>query len=87
MIDPNPVLGGPWRILVLDRNPEDPKWLIATVTIPADVRHAMIDLAGRYADWANVTEWVRDNLGRPNVAIGPMHDPLVWTIHEDGRPR
>ncbi len=28
----------PWRILILDRDPADPKWVLATVVIPSDVR-------------------------------------------------
>jgi hypothetical protein len=42
---------GPWRILVLDRNPQDPKWLIATVALPTDIRPAQLNSAGRYTDW------------------------------------
>jgi hypothetical protein len=32
---------GPWRLLVLDRTDRtDPKWVLATVTEPGDVRPA-----------------------------------------------
>ena len=31
---------GPWRILILDRDPADPKWILATVAAPDDVRPA-----------------------------------------------
>jgi hypothetical protein len=41
---PHPVTAarkGPWQLLVLDRSePADPRWLIATITGPADVRPA-----------------------------------------------
>lgn len=87
-LEPNPILGGPWRILVLDRNPEDPKWLIATVEIPLDVKPALIDLAGRYgADWQKTTDWVREVLGKPHVSLVGVADPLVWRIDEGGKPR
>ena len=33
---------GPWRILVLDRDHSDPKWLLATIA-PGDVRPAHLD--------------------------------------------
>ena len=35
--------GGSWRILILDRDLEDPKWLFATVSLPSDVRPAVLD--------------------------------------------
>lgn len=73
----------PWRYLILDRDPADPIWVIATVTLPADVRPAALD-AGRYRDWSEVTEWVRAQIGRP-VQLTPLHDPLVWLIDEAGR--
>ena len=31
---------GPWRILILDRDPADPKRILATVAAPGDVRPA-----------------------------------------------
>jgi hypothetical protein len=40
---PNPTTttrNGPWRLLVLDPDREDPKWLIVTVSHPRDVRPA-----------------------------------------------
>jgi hypothetical protein len=60
----------PWRILVLDRDPADPKWLLATVAIAGDVRPAVLDAAGRHADWAEVTAWVKETLGQ-DVALVP----------------
>jgi hypothetical protein len=41
---------GPWRLVVLDRDPDDPKWLLAAVALPQDVRFAALDPAGRYTD-------------------------------------
>jgi hypothetical protein len=37
MADPG---NGPWRILILDADPADPKWILATVTQPDHVRPA-----------------------------------------------
>jgi hypothetical protein len=73
----------PWRILVLDRDPADPKWLLATVAIAGDVRPAVLDAAGRHADWAEVTAWVKETLGQ-DVALVPAHDALAWRV--DQRP-
>jgi hypothetical protein len=38
--DPTTTGNGPWRLLVLDRDPADPKWILATVATPGDVRPA-----------------------------------------------
>ena len=37
MADPG---NGPWRILILDADPADPKWILATVAQPDHVRPA-----------------------------------------------
>jgi len=75
-----------WRVLLLDRDPEDPRWLIASITLSSDVLPAWLDPAGRYEDWAQVTQWVRARVGRP-VALVPVHDALAWRVDEGGRPR
>jgi hypothetical protein len=36
---------GPWRILILDADPADPKWILATVTQPDHVRPSNPDTA------------------------------------------
>jgi hypothetical protein len=87
IIPSSPPNGSLWRLLILDRDPADPVWLLAAVTLAADVRPAMLDRAGRYMDWPFTTQWVRDQLGRPEVALSPLHDALAWRIDEDGRPR
>lgn len=69
----------PWRILLLDRDPHDPKWLLATVALSADIRPAVLGAAGRYTDWAEVTAWVHAQLGYV-VALVPIHDALGWRI-------
>lgn len=49
--DARPASGsGPWRVLLLDREPGDPKWCIATVTPVTDAKPAVLDAAGRYLD-------------------------------------
>ena len=74
---------GPWRLLVLDRDPQDPKWVLCTVVIPSDVRPAVLDAAGRYQDWAEVCEWAGSQVfGEPSLT--PVHDCLAWTVSEAG---
>jgi hypothetical protein len=72
-------------VLLLDRDPEDPKWIIATVSLSADVRPAVIDAADRYTGWQAVTEWTVAMVGR-SVALVPVHGALAWRVDE-GRPR
>lgn len=76
----------PWRVLLLDRDPQDPKWLLAAVALSADVRPASLDRLGRYTDWAETTLWVRRQLGRPEVALTPVHDALCWRVDERRQP-
>lgn len=46
------VTGSPWRVLVLDRSSDGPKWIIATVSVPSDVQAAEMEPGGnRYAGW------------------------------------
>jgi hypothetical protein len=74
---------GPWRILVLDRDPADPKWCFATISIASDVRPAVLDDAGRYTDWGDVTLWV--NAMFPGaVSLAPMPGAAAWRIYEGG---
>lgn len=77
--------GGPWRVLLLDRDPGDPRWVLASVTLDTDVRPARLDSVGGYLDWAATTRWVEAQIGG-RVALVPVHDPLAWRIDE-GRPR
>jgi hypothetical protein len=79
------VTGGPWRVLLLDRSPDDPKWLFATVSAPADVRPAVLDAAGRYQQWQQVTDWVRRQFPGA-IELAPARDTLVWHVTEQ-RPR
>src|SRR2546422_228086 len=40
MTHPAPPVNGPWRVLVLDRDPVDPKWILALLVDPGDVTPA-----------------------------------------------
>jgi hypothetical protein len=71
-------------VLVLDRDPEDPKWIIATVSMAADVRSAALDAAGGYTGWQAVAEWVAATVGRP-VALVPVYGALAWRVDEGAR--
>lgn len=76
---------GRWRVLILDRDPGDPRWLIACVTRASDVRAAALDSAARYQDWPEVTAWVAAQTGT-QPALVPVLDALAWRI-DDGQPR
>jgi hypothetical protein len=76
-----PVRPGSWRLLILDRDPDDPKWVMATVMLPEDVRPAHV-IDSRYTDWDELTSWLRTTLGRPGVDLVPLHRPEVWRIDE-----
>lgn len=56
---------------------------MATVTIDADVRPAVLDAAGRYTGWQAAADWVSQSVGRPAV-LSPVHDALVWRVAEGG---
>jgi hypothetical protein len=80
------VIGAPWRVLILDRDPADPKWLLATVTLPADVRPAVPGPLGRYPDFEDVASWVRDSVGHP-VRLVPVSFALAWRVDEEAEAR
>ena len=73
----------PWRVLILDRSGDDPKWIIATVSVPSDVRGAEMDPGGwRYVGWPAVTEWVRGRIGQ-RARLVPL-SATVWLIDAEG---
>jgi hypothetical protein len=73
----------PWRVLILDRSGDDPKWIIATVSVPSDVRAAEMEPGGwRYADWPDVARWVRDQVGQ-RARLVPL-SATVWLIGAEG---
>ena len=72
------------RGLVLDRSGDDPKWIIATVSVPSDVRAAEMESGGlRYVGWPAVTEWVRGRIGQ-HARLVPV-SATVWLIDAAGR--
>jgi len=72
---------GPWRILILDPDPADPKWILATVDGPAAVRPAWP--ASTPPALAEATSWIRDQTGDPAATLSPMRHAAAWHI-EDG---
>jgi hypothetical protein len=78
------ISGAPWRVLVLDRSDDDdPRWLIATVSVPSDVRAAELEPGGRrYTGWPQVAQWVRDQVGG-GVRLVPIA-AIVWRIDAEG---
>jgi hypothetical protein len=72
---------GPWRIIILDRDPAGPKWILATVIIPSDVRSALLDAEGTYAGERAAAAWVARLTGRPVVLV-PILDALAWRVDE-----
>ena len=75
-----PGTNGPWRLLVLDRDEADPKWILATVASPADVQPA--DPGDLFTDAQQAGDWVRGLLGRPHATLTPMTRAHVWRIDE-----
>ena len=72
---------GPWRLLVLDRDHTDPKWLLATIA-PGDVRPA----TGPGAELDQVTaRWVATASGLYRPGFTALPHPQVWLIGEQAR--
>jgi hypothetical protein len=69
---------GPWRILILDRDPADPKWIVATVTGFESVRPA-----GPGAELDDVTvRWSASVAGFPHASLIHLRRAQVWRIEE-----
>ena len=75
-----------WRVLLLDRDPQDPKWVLLHVAMPGDIRPADLDAAGRYRDWREATGWVHTRLGQ-QPELTPMFDPAAWVIRAQREPQ
>ena len=82
MAEPTPA-GGVWRVLILDASPDDPMWLICSVTLSSDIRPALMD-GRRYRDWDQVVGWVRTQVSA-DVSLTPIA-AAGWRIDE-GEPR
>jgi hypothetical protein len=74
---------GPWRLLVLDRDDTDPKWILAIVAAPGDVRPARPDTTVDEVTAA----WVASAAGLYRPALTPLPGALAWRIDEGGNPR
>jgi hypothetical protein len=71
--------GAPWRVRILERSGDEPKWIIAIVSLSSDVRAAQMEPGGwRYTDWPNVTRWVRGRVGQ-RARLVPQ-SATVWLI-------
>ena len=58
-----PPANGPWRVLIFDPDPADPKWVLATVASPRDVRPASStarDVDDATAAWVIATSGLHD---------------------------
>ena len=67
-----------WRILILDPDPADPKWLLATVTEPGDVRPAS---SGETELDDVAAAWMRARNGEaPTLTALPR--ALCWRVDE-----
>jgi len=71
---------GAWRLLVLDTDASDPKWILCTVASPGDVRPA--GPADEAPDEV-CARWVAARHGRP-VALRALPRARVWRV--DGIP-
>jgi len=82
--DPTTTGRGPWRLLVLDPDITDRKWLIATIA-PDGVRPAGL------ADGVGVDEvtaaWVASVAGLSRPSLTPLPGALAWRVDEGGDPR
>jgi len=76
-----PGANGPWRLVILDRDPADPKLILALVVDPGDVTPAWPG-AGPHAT-TEATAWVRSQLGRPYATLTPLTRPDVWRVDEN----
>jgi uncharacterized membrane protein len=73
------VLAAAWRLLILDRDPSDSKWLLATVIMAADVLSATLDAAGRPMDCAQTAQWVRESVGH-DVEFRHVPGAQAWHV-------
>ena len=72
---------GPWRLLLLDRDPTDPKWLVATIA-PGDVR-PVTDIKLVIPDVDEVTHaWAASVSGLWRPVLTRLMHPEVWRLDE-----
>ena len=73
-----PAVNGLWRILIYDPEPGDPRWLLATISEPADVEPA--GPGENTPDKATIA-WVASRSGRP-ATLTPLPRALCWRVDE-----
>ena len=80
-----PALGpnGLWRVLILDCDPADPKWILATIATPDEIRPARPDAIVDEVTAA----WVASAAGLFRPALTPLPGALAWRVDEGGKPR
>ena len=74
-----PPANGPWRVLIFDPDPADPKWVLATVASPRDVRPASSTARG--VDNAT-TAWVIATSGLHDLALIALPSAL-WVASQE----
>jgi len=78
-----PATNGPWRLLIFDPDPADPKWILATVATPNDIRPAR-----PCATEDEVTAaWVASAADLSRPALTPLPGASCWRVDEGGKPR
>jgi hypothetical protein len=83
-IQPPPPGNGPWRMLILNRDPADSFWVIFYVAAPQDIHPATIEVGGQLG-WHGVGAWVTQRTRYP-VIMTAMPDALIWRLDQE-RPR
>jgi hypothetical protein len=82
--DPTTTPRGPWRILVLDPDITDRKWLIATIA-PDGVRPASLATG---ADVDEITvRWVASAAGLARPVLTLMPGARAWRVDDEGKQR
>jgi hypothetical protein len=78
--DPTHAPTGLWRLLILDLDdPADPRWLIATVTDPADVRSAEDgDADGEPGEATR--EWAASRHAYPRLELTALPSARCWPL-------
>jgi hypothetical protein len=81
--DPTTTGTGLWRVLILDRDPTDPKWVLASIA-PGDVR-PVTDIKLVIPDLDEVTRaWAASASGLRRPAFTRLVHPEVWRVDENG---
>jgi len=83
--NPTTTTNGPWRLLILDRSADDPKFILVTVASPADIRPVTnINSVTGELDDVTIT-WAARRGGLWAPALTRLPHPEVWRIDERGQ--